>query len=119
MPRARCVTPLWPVDSLACNEELDVYPRAGGRDDPLGDDVAHLAMTVPLWGWFAVVGLILALLGIDLYFNRGNVEPTLSRSLIASGAWIGVSVAFGIFLGISQGSEIAQQYFAGYLAEKS
>ncbi len=76
-------------------------------------------MTVPLWGWFAVVGLILALLGIDLYFNRGNAEPTLSRSLIASGAWIGVSVAFGIFLGISQGSEIAQQYFAGYLAEKS
>jgi tellurite resistance protein TerC len=76
-------------------------------------------MTVPLWGWFAAVGLILALLAVDLIVNRGNAEPTLTRSLIASAAWIGVSIAFGIFLGLAQGSEVAQQYFAGYLAEKS
>ncbi len=76
-------------------------------------------MTVPLWGWFAAVGLILALLGTDLIVNRGHAEPTLSRSLTASAAWIGVSIAFGIFLGFSQGSDIAQQFFAGYLAEKS
>ncbi len=76
-------------------------------------------MTVSLWGWFAVVGLILGLLGIDLIVNRGNAEPTLSRSLIASAAWIGVSIAFGVFLGLSQGSVVAQQYFSGYVAEKS
>jgi tellurite resistance protein TerC len=76
-------------------------------------------MTVPLWGWFATVGLILALLSVDLIVNRGNTEPTLARSLTASAAWIGVSIAFGIFLGFAQGSEVAQQYFAGYLAEKS
>jgi tellurite resistance protein TerC len=95
---------------------LDVYPRAGGRDDPPCDDVT---VTVSLWGWFAAVGLILALLAVDLIVNRGNAEPTLSRALVASGAWIGVSISFGIFLGVTQGSDIAQQFFAGYVAEKS
>jgi tellurite resistance protein TerC len=76
-------------------------------------------MSVPLWGWFAAVGLILVLLGVDIIVNRGNVEPTIRRALVASAAWIGMSIAFGVFLGLVQGSGTAEQFFAGYVAEKS
>ncbi len=47
------------------------------------------------------------------------MEPTFRRAVIASAAWIGVSVAFGVLLGVIYGSVIAQEYFAGYLLEKS
>jgi tellurite resistance protein TerC len=76
-------------------------------------------MSVPLWGWFAAVGLILVLLVVDIVVNRGNAEPTIRRALVASAAWIGMSIAFGVFLGLVQGSGTAEQFFAGYVAEKS
>jgi len=76
-------------------------------------------MTVPLWGWFAATGLILALLGVDIVVNRGNREPTLRRALVASAAWIAVSLSFGVLLGLVRGSATAEQFFAGYVAEKS
>lgn len=76
-------------------------------------------MDVPLWAWFAVVGLLVALLGVDLAANRSAGQPTVARALVASGAWIAVSVAFGMVLGAVQGGAVAQQYFAGYLLEKA
>jgi tellurite resistance protein TerC len=76
-------------------------------------------MGTPLWAWLAVVGLLLALLAVDLVANRNAGEPSTARALIASGCWIAVSVAFGVALGVAQGSEIAQQYFAGYVLEKA
>jgi tellurite resistance protein TerC len=76
-------------------------------------------MSVPLWGWFGTVGLILVLLSADIFVNRGNVQPTLRRALVASAAWIFISIAFGIFLGLVQGSATAEQFFAGYVTEKS
>ncbi len=76
-------------------------------------------MNPPLWGWLAVVGLIAVLLALDFLSNRGDHEPTFRRSVVASLAWIGVSVAFGVVLGLIYGSTIAQEYFAGYLIEKS
>ena len=76
-------------------------------------------MDEPLWAWFAVVGLLAALLGVDLAANRSAREPTVARALVASGAWIAVSIAFGVVLGAVQGGGVAQQYFAGYLLEKA
>ena len=76
-------------------------------------------MNPPLWGWLAVFGLIAVLLALDFLSNRGDHEPTFRRSVVASLAWIGVSVAFGVTLGLIYGSTIAQEYFAGYLVEKS
>jgi len=76
-------------------------------------------MTAPLWSWFAVGGLIVLLLALDFLGNRGDHEPTLRRAVATSAAWIGVSVAFGVLLGVVYGSVVAQEYFAGYLIEKS
>jgi tellurite resistance protein TerC len=76
-------------------------------------------MSTPLWSWFAVSGFIVVLLVADFLSNRGDEEPTFRRALVSSAAWIGVSVAFGVLLGAIYGSVIAQEYFAGYLLEKS
>jgi tellurite resistance protein TerC len=76
-------------------------------------------VTVPLWGWLTVFGVILALLAVDLLANRRAHDPSFGRSVGVSLAWIGVSILFGIVLGLIYGSVTAQQYFAGYLVEKS
>ncbi|HEY1732968.1 MAG TPA: TerC/Alx family metal homeostasis membrane protein, partial [Acidimicrobiales bacterium] len=83
------------------------------------DRVGRLSPVVPLWSWFAVVGLIVVLLAIDLAGNRAGTPPTLRRALIASAGWITVSVAFGAVLGAVQGGASAEQYFSAYLLEKA
>jgi tellurite resistance protein TerC len=81
--------------------------------------IGIVQMSTPLWSWFAVGGFIVVLLAADFLSNRGDEEPTFRRALVSSAAWIGISVAFGVLLGAVYGSVIAQQYFAGYLIEKS
>jgi tellurite resistance protein TerC len=76
-------------------------------------------VNVPLWGWLTVLGIILLLLAADLLGNRKARAPSFTRSVVVSLAWIGVSILFGISLGIIYGSVTAQQYFAGYLVEKA
>jgi tellurite resistance protein TerC len=76
-------------------------------------------VNVPLWGWLTVLGVIFLLLAGDLLGNRKAPDPSFTRSVVVSLAWIGVSILFGIVLGIIYGSVTAQQYFAGYLVEKA
>jgi tellurite resistance protein TerC len=76
-------------------------------------------VSVPLWGWLTVFGVILLLLAADLLGNRKAPDPSFARSVVVSLAWIGVSILFGIVLGVIYGSVTAQQYFAGYLVEKA
>jgi tellurite resistance protein TerC len=77
-----------------------------------------MSAPVPLWAWFAVTGVIVAFLVLDIRTHSVR-PPTLKWALIASAGWIGVSVAFGIVLGAVQGSAVAEQYFAAYLLEKA
>jgi tellurite resistance protein TerC len=72
-----------------------------------------------LWCWFATGALILILLSVDFAWHRGEREISLRKALIASAAWIGVSVLFGIVLGATGNWESAGEYFGGYLTEKS
>ncbi|MGH9114436.1 MAG: TerC/Alx family metal homeostasis membrane protein [Acidimicrobiales bacterium] len=76
-------------------------------------------MSFPLWSWFAVGGLIAVLLAVDIATSRGRRGSTWRRAVVASAAWVAVSVAFGAVLGATSGSGAAEQYFAGYLLEKS
>jgi tellurite resistance protein TerC len=73
----------------------------------------------PLWCWFATGALILFLLSVDFAWHRGEREISLRKALIASAAWIGVSVLFGIVVGATGSWESAGEYFGGYLTEKS
>ncbi|WP_227982245.1 TerC/Alx family metal homeostasis membrane protein [Nocardia spumae] len=77
-------------------------------------------MTVPLLAWLGALALIVALLAVDFVFHvRGPHSPTLSESAVWSAAYVGVAVAFGFVVWGFGGSEMAVEYFAGYITEKA
>ncbi|MCC2592381.1 TerC family protein [Tessaracoccus sp. OS52] len=76
-------------------------------------------MNVPLWLWGAVIGAILLMLVIDLVAHRDAHVIKVREAAAWSAAWVALGVGFGAWLWWWQGAEVGQQYFAGYLIEKS
>jgi tellurite resistance protein TerC len=78
-----------------------------------------LFVNVPLWAWFAVLGLILAMLAIDLFAHRRAHVIGVKEAAAWSAFWVVLGVGFGLILLGIYGGEIAAQYYAGYVIEKS
>lgn len=76
-------------------------------------------MTVPLWAWAAVLGVILAMLAIDLAAHRKASVVGVREALGWSAVWVVLGLAFGAVVWWVWGAEFAGQYFAGYVIEKS
>ena len=76
-------------------------------------------MSVPLWAWFAVVGVILVMLAVDLVAHRNAHVVSVREAGVWTAVWVALGVAFGGLLWAVYGSEIGAQYFAGYVIEKS
>ena len=76
-------------------------------------------MTVPLWAWFAVLGVILVMLAVDLVAHRKAHVIGVREAAIWSIVGVPLGVAFGVLVWSIWGAEFGQQYFAGYLIEKS
>lgn len=76
-------------------------------------------MNVPLWLWLAVIGLILLMLTIDLVAHRRAHIISVREAAIWSGVWVLMGVVFGGVVWFGYGAEFGQQYFAGYVIEKS
>ncbi len=76
-------------------------------------------MNVELWMWLSVVGLILVMLLIDLFAHRKAHEIAVKEAALWSVFWVTTGVAFGAWIWSYFGSEFGQQYFAGFLIEKS
>jgi tellurite resistance protein TerC len=77
-------------------------------------------MTVDLWVWGAFVGLILALLALDLFvFHREAHEVSFREATKFSIFWIALGLAFGGLIFMWMGPEAGGEYLAGYLIEKS
>jgi tellurite resistance protein TerC len=74
---------------------------------------------VPLWGWLAVLALIVLMLGIDLFAHRTAHVIGVREAAAWSAVWVAFGVAFGVLIWRIYGAELGQQYFAGYLIEKS
>ncbi|NHC45347.1 TerC/Alx family metal homeostasis membrane protein [Motilibacter aurantiacus] len=77
-------------------------------------------MEVTTAAWAATVGLVLALLALDLAV--GALRPHhvgFGEATAWSVFYIGVAVAFGLVLGAIAGWDYGTEYFAGYLVEKS
>jgi len=72
------------------------------------------------WVWAAFVGLILALLALDLFvFHREAHEVSFREAAKFSIFWIVLGLAFGGVVFAWQGAEAGGEYLAGYLLEKS
>lgn len=76
-------------------------------------------MNVPLWAWFAVLGVILVMLAIDLVAHRSAHVIHVREAALWSGVWVTLGIAFGALVWTLWGAEYGQQYFAGYVIEKS
>ncbi len=70
--------------------------------------------------WVAFNLFVLAMLALDLgVFHRHTHEVSVKEAAIWSVVWISLSMIFNAVLYFWQGSEIALQFFTGYLIEKS
>ena len=77
-------------------------------------------MDVSTTAWAVTVGVIVALLAVDLAVGALRPHAVGFREATAwSVFYIGVAVVFGVVLGQLYGWEYGSQYFAGYLVEKS
>ncbi|MGX7829348.1 TerC family protein [Actinokineospora sp. 24-640] len=76
-------------------------------------------MAVPLWAWFAVLAVILAMLAVDLFAHRRAHVVGVREAAVWSAVWIAFGIGFGAVVWWTWGAEFAGQYFAGYVIEKS
>ena len=76
-------------------------------------------MNTPLWVWLAVLAFIVVMLAIDLIAHRKAHIIGVKEAAAWSAVWIAFGVGFGVIVWSVWGAEFGQQYFAGYLIEKS
>jgi tellurite resistance protein TerC len=76
-------------------------------------------VSVPLWGWVAVLGVILVMLAVDLVAHRTAHVVSMREAAAWSAVWVSLGVAFGAVVWWIFGAEYASQYFAGYVIEKT
>ena len=76
-------------------------------------------MIVDLWVWFALLGIVLVMLAVDLFMHRDAHVISVKEAAVWSVIWVGVASVVGGLIWWYFGSEFGMQYFAGYLIEKS
>jgi tellurite resistance protein TerC len=69
--------------------------------------------------WFAVIGAVLVMLLVDLVAHRQAHVIGVREAAAWSVFWVTCGVGFGALVWWAYGAELGQQYFAGYLIEKS
>jgi tellurite resistance protein TerC len=70
--------------------------------------------------WAVTIGIIVALLALDLGLAALRPHAVGYREAVAwSVFYIGVAIAFGVVFAMQAGGEYGTEYFAGYLVEKS
>jgi tellurite resistance protein TerC len=74
---------------------------------------------VTLTTWALTVAAIIALLVMDFIIGRNPHDVSIREATLWSVFYIGVAIAFGIWVWNWAGAEFGQQYFAGWLVEKS
>jgi tellurite resistance protein TerC len=85
------------------------------------ENLASNLSVAPSWLWISFsIGIVLLLI-LDLsLFNRGGDHKISTRtSLIESGCWIAVALAFNLWFGMEYGKDLGIQFLTGYLVEKS
>ena len=86
----------------------------------MGDSIRRMTPTIEPIYWIAFLAFIAFLLFLDLFvFHRKAHIVQVREAAIFSAFWIGLGVAFGVFVFAWLGSTRGVDYFTGYLIEKS
>jgi len=74
----------------------------------------------PAWLWFSFSAALLLLLALDLlFFARKSRAVSIRDGLLWSAFWIGLSLAFDLWIWFFGGARPALEFLSGYLIEKS
>ena len=74
----------------------------------------------PAWMWLAFMGVVVGLLVLDLgVLHRGSKEIGVRESLLLSGMYITIGLAFGGWVWGEMGSQRGIEYLTGFAIEKS
>ncbi len=77
-------------------------------------------MHKPVWMWASFIGVVLLLLAFDLgILHRTDEEITVKQSLKLSAFYICMGLLFGLFVWRELGAQSAQEYYTGFLIEKT
>jgi tellurite resistance protein TerC len=83
------------------------------------ESTMFVQLDIEPWHWVGALGLIAALLAIDLVLHRGHREPTFRRSLLESGVWVACGLGFAVLVLAMFGGAAFGEYLSGYVIEKS
>ena len=82
--------------------------------------LALIVMGTPVWMWLTFIGLVLALLVLDLgLLNKGESEIGVAQSLRMSALYISLGVAFSAFVYWQMGGEATAAYLTAFVVEKT
>lgn len=73
----------------------------------------------PEWAWWVFAGALVLFLAMDLLSHRGKHGDSYRAAVFWTVFWIGVGLAFNVFVWVVMGPIPAQEYLAAYLMEKS
>jgi len=74
----------------------------------------------PVWFWLVFLTLVTALTAFDLgVLNKKNKEMGIGESLKLSVLYIGVALAFGLWIWAEKGGDAGLQYYTGFFIEKA
>src|SRR5579885_844498 len=77
-------------------------------------------LNVTAAGWALTLGVLGALFAWDLVRTAHRAEAVRFREAVSwSLFYVAVALAFGLVFGLVAGRDLATQYFAGYIVEKS
>jgi tellurite resistance protein TerC len=77
-------------------------------------------LTKPVWMWLAFIGIVMALLALDLgLLHRKQREIGVRESLILSAVYIALGLGFGTWVWWYMGETAGMQYITGFAVEKS
>ncbi len=77
------------------------------------------SINVPAWAWALLALVLVVSISIDLFAHRGSHVDSRKRALAWSLGWIGVALAFNVFVAVRFGAAAGEQFLAAYLLEKS
>lgn len=77
------------------------------------------SISVPAWAWGLLALVLVISISIDLFAHRGSHVDSKKRALAWSLGWIGVALAFNLFVALEFGRSAGEQFLAAYLLEKS
>lgn len=78
------------------------------------------ALGTPAWMWLAFAGVVIVLLALDLgVLHRNHREIGVRESLLLSGGYIALGLAFGGWVWSQLGAQSGVEYLTGFLVEKS